>query len=69
MTRRECYDSSQWQFMNSPKGQENIRVALKKYLRTFLDSAPEGGELARVNEVLNGPEVLRTRASISRRNW
>jgi hypothetical protein len=52
MARSERYDASQWRFMNSPEGQEKIRATLKNYLRSFLDSAPEGGELARVQEVL-----------------
>jgi hypothetical protein len=52
MARSERYDASQWRFMNSPEGQGKIRATLKNYLRSFLDSAPEGGELARVQEVL-----------------
>jgi hypothetical protein len=47
MARPEHYDAEQWQSMNQPEGQRRIRELLSKYLRSFLDSAPEGGETFR----------------------
>ncbi len=51
MARPERYDSEQWQSMNQPESQQRIRELLGKYLSSFLDSAPEGGDISRVLEV------------------
>ena len=53
MARSERYDPDQWECMNKPQAQSKIQEALGSYLRSFLDTAPEGSELARVKEVLS----------------
>jgi len=52
------YDAEQWALMNSPEmqekiRQEKIRQSLKGYLRSFLDTAPEGRTQERYLEVLS----------------
>jgi len=51
MARRERYNPEQWKYMNLPDTQVRIRAALSNYLRSFLDTATEGGELTRAREV------------------
>lgn len=46
------YEPDQWQFMNRPETQEKIRQSLKGYLRSFLDTAPEGKTHERFLEIL-----------------
>jgi hypothetical protein len=46
------YDAEQWAMMNSPEGQKRIRAGLYKYLRSFLDTAPEDKPLERAQELL-----------------
>lgn len=42
MARPEGYDPKQWQTMNEPGKQQRIRADLNNYMRSYLDSAPEG---------------------------
>lgn len=51
MARPERYDPEQWKYMNQPDTQVRIREALSNYLRSFLDTAPEGGEKYRAMQV------------------
>src|SRR5438876_11054480 len=39
--------------MNQPETQERIQAVLNNYLRSYLDSTPESGELSRVKDVLS----------------
>ena len=52
MARPERYDPEQWEKMNEPGSQQKIRSLLNGYLKSYLDSAPEGRELSRVRSVL-----------------
>jgi hypothetical protein len=52
MARPESYDPEQWESMNKPEGQVRIQVLMTRYIRSFLDTAPEGDELVRVQEVI-----------------
>jgi hypothetical protein len=52
MNHPSRYDAEQWAMMNSPEGQKRIRDGLYKYLRSFLDTAPEDKPLERVQELL-----------------
>jgi hypothetical protein len=47
------YDPAQWEFMNRPETQEKIRQSLTGYLRSFLDTAPDGRTQERFLEVLS----------------
>jgi hypothetical protein len=51
MARPERYKPEQWKHMNQSETQVRIRAALVNYLGSFLDTAPEGGELSRAREV------------------
>ena len=52
MARPERYIPEQWEHMNRPETQVRIRAALSNYMRSFLDTAPEGGELSRARDVI-----------------
>ena len=52
MARPERYKPEQWEHMNRPETQIRIRAALSNYMRSFLDTAPEGGELYRARDVI-----------------
>ncbi len=52
MARPERYKPEQWEHMNRPETQVRIRAALSNYMRSFLDTAPEGGELSRARDVI-----------------
>jgi hypothetical protein len=52
MARPERYKPDQWEHMSRPETQVRIRAALSNYMRSFLDTAPEGGELSRAREVI-----------------
>ena len=47
------YDPAQWEFMNRPETQEKIRQSLKGYIRSFLDTAPDGRTQDRYLEILS----------------
>jgi hypothetical protein len=52
MNKPGRYDAHQWAMMNGPEGQKKIRDGLFKYLRSFLDTAPEDKPLERVQQLL-----------------
>ena len=52
MARPERYNAEQWEHMNRPETQVRIRAALSNYMRSFLDTAPEGRELSRARDVI-----------------
>jgi len=52
MARPEQYPPEQWEYMNKPDTQVSIRETLNKYICSFLDTAPEGGEKSRALQVI-----------------